>query len=259
MSLKTLDNALELLEYFKKKPSWGVRELAKEMGFSLTVTHRLLTTFKNHSYLILDPESQRYELGLKFLEFGFLTMDTLKFRDLVFPNMEKLARETDETIFLTWLDGYEGLSIAIAESSQSIKFAFEVGTRKPLHSAASNRIILAYLPEDEQNQILSGKLERLTNQTITDPEGIKKGLLEMREQGWGCTLGETTTDVVGIAVPLFDYTNRIIGSLTVAGPVYRIPKEKETEILALLLKEKEIIQNNINKLGLTYSQIKKCL
>lgn len=259
MSLKTLDKALELLEYFKKKPSWGVRELAKEMDLSLTVTHRLLATYKNHGYMIQNSETQRYELGVKFLEFSSLSKDKLKFRDFLAPNMEKLVEETDETIFLTWLDGVEGVSIAVAESSQSIRVAFDIGKRKPLHSGASNRIILAYLPEDEQNQILSGKLERVTNHTITDPEEIRKSLAEMRQQGWGYTLGEATVDVAGIAVPLFDCSNRVIGSLAVAGPVYRIPKKRVTEILAILLKERETVQSKIDKLGLTYEQLKKHL
>jgi DNA-binding IclR family transcriptional regulator len=259
MSLKTLDKALELLEYFKKKPSWGVRELAKEMELSLTVTHRLLATYKNHGYIIQNSETQRYELGVKFLEFSSLLKDKFKFTDFLAPNMEKLAKETAETIFLTWLDGNEGVSIAVAESSQSIKVAFDIGKRKPLHSGASNRIILAYLPEDEQNKILGGELERVTKYTMTDPEELRKSLVDMRRQGWGYTLGEATLDVVGIAVPLFDCSNRVIGSLAVAGPVYRIPEKKVTEILEALLKEKEAVQSKIDELGLTYTQLKKHL
>lgn len=255
MLLKTLENALGILEYFKIKDSWGVRELAKDTGLSPTVTHRLLSTLEKHGYIVQDANTKRYELGLKFLEFSFLLQDKFKFKDLVFPFMEKLAEETGETIFLTMLDDLKGLSIAIAESPQSIKFAVKVGAYKALHAASSNLTILAFLTEELQNQILTGELEKFTQHTKTDPEEIKVVLKEIQQQGWSCTVGETTPDVIGIGVPLFDCNNIIVGSLNVAGPKYRIPEEKVTKILELTLKEREFIQQKINSLGLTNSHI----
>lgn len=259
MTLKTVDNALEILEYFKKEPSWGVRELAKEMGMSTTVIHRLLSTLEKHGYAVQDSTSRKYELGIKFLEFSILVQDKLKFQDLVYPCMEQLAHETGETIFLTMLDGLKGLSIAIAESPQSIMFAVKVGTHKSLHAAASNLIILAFLPEEKQNQILSGTLERFTENTMTDPERLRENLKIIKQQGYCCTYGETTPDAVGIGVPLFDCHNHLIGSLNVAGPKYRIPEEKVAEILELTFKKRESIHDMIHSLGLTYSQIKKSI
>ncbi|WP_078544741.1 IclR family transcriptional regulator [Litchfieldia alkalitelluris] len=259
MTLKTLDNALELLEYFKRESSWGVRELAKELSLSPTVTHRLLSTLQNHGYIIQNPTTKKYELGLKFLEFSVLVQNKLKIKDHVFPSMELLAKETGETIFLTMLDGLKGLSVAIAESPQSIKFQVTVGTQKSLHAAASNLIILAFLPEDKQTQILSGHLEKVTENTITDPEELKAVLKRLKQQGWCFTNGETTPDAFGIGVPLFDCNNAIIGSLNVAGPTYRINEEKVKRILELTLEKRDYIQQMINSLGLTYSHIKNSI
>lgn len=258
-TLKTLENALELLECFKKKDTWGVRELANDRGLSPTAIYRLIATLENNGYLIQDKKTKRYALGLKFLEFSVHLQNKLKFKELVFPYMEELAQETGETIFFTILDELRGLSIAIAESPQSIKFDVKVGTFKPLHAAASNLIILAFLPEDKQNQILNGRLEKFTAYTKTDPKELKVILEEIKEQGWSCTYSETTLDAIGIGVPIFDSDNKIIGSLNVAGPLYRIPEEKINEFLGLALKKRETIQQMIYSLGLTYSQIKKSI
>ncbi|AMQ07806.1 IclR family transcriptional regulator [Sporosarcina psychrophila] len=259
MSLKTVSNALDLLEYFKKDSSWGVRQLAKEMKLSPTVTHRILSTFQDYGYIVQDQETLKYELGIKFLEFSVHLQDKLKFKDVIYPYMERLVKETDETIFLALLDEQEVVSVAVAESTQSIKFIFEVGTRRALHAGSSNRVVLAYLPKDERKKILSRELKKFTDNTVTDPGKVEESLQKVREQGFCCTYGELTKDVVGIAVPLFDCNNQIVASLTAAGPMYRLPEEKVLEILEQLLKEKEDIQSHINKLGLTYSQIKKSL
>ena len=71
MTLKTLDNSLEVLKYFNKEnPTWGVRELAKEMDISHSIIYRILATFEKQGFLIQNPETKKYELGLRFLEYG---------------------------------------------------------------------------------------------------------------------------------------------------------------------------------------------
>ena len=229
------------------------------MEMSPTVTHRLLTTLQKHGYVVQDENTQQYELGMKFLEFASLLQDKLDFKDMLAPFMKALATSTGETIFLTWLEGNRGLSIAIAESNQSIKFQVKVGSKKSLHAAASNLIILAYLPEDLQDQILTGKLEKFTEKTITDPVQLKEKIKKIKELGYSCTLGETTPDAIGIGVPLFDSTGRIIASLNVAGPAYRLPEKEINRIIDLLRKKQQNVQGLINKLGLTHAQIQSSL
>ena len=196
------------------------------MKLSPTVTHRILSTFQDYGYIVQDPETLKYELGTKFLEFSVHLQDKLKFKDVIYPYMERLVKKTDETIFLARLDKQEVVSVAVAESTQSIKFIFEVGTRRALHAGSSNRVVLAYLPEDEIKQILSSELEKFTDNTMTDPGEIEESLLKVREQGFCCTYGELTQDVVGIAVPLFDCNNQIVASLTAGAQCIACPKKK---------------------------------
>jgi DNA-binding IclR family transcriptional regulator len=257
MALKTLDNALELLEYFKRESTWGVRELAKEMEIHTSVAHRLVTTLEKHGYLAQDTKTKRYELGLKFLEFNSLLQEKFRFKDLIYPYMVKLAEETGESVFLTCLYGNEGLCTAIAESSHNVKFAVEVGTKQPLYAASSNLVILAYLPEDEQEKILSGQLENFTDRTMTDSDQIRAVLKRIRKQGWCRTYGEFTPEVVGIAIPLFDCNEMIIGSICVSGPLYRISEVNANRIFNLVMKERGNIQRQIVQMGLTYSQVIK--
>jgi len=90
MALKTLDNSLEVLKYFSKEnPSWGVRELAKEMNISHSIIYRILATFENHGFLNQNPETKKYELGLRFLEYGQMVKEKLNLSDFVLPIMKK--------------------------------------------------------------------------------------------------------------------------------------------------------------------------
>ncbi|QGG51929.1 IclR family transcriptional regulator [Lysinibacillus pakistanensis] len=228
MALKTLDNSLEVLKYFSKEnPAWGVRELAKEMNISHSIIYRILATFENHGFLNQNPETKKYELGLRFLEYGQMVKEKLNLSDFVLPIMKKLSEEIKESVFLTWLDGADGVTVEIAESSQTIKFSVSMGTRTPLYIGASCKTIMAYLPEEKQKDIMNSGMKKLTTETITDPEELLIDLEKIRTQGWCFTTGEYAHSVFGLGVPLFNNKGEIIASLTIAGPNYRKPVEEK--------------------------------
>lgn len=252
MTLKTLDSALEILTYFtKNNGAWGVRELAKEMGRSHSVIHRMLVTFEKHGFLQKDAETQKYELGLKFFEYGLLIQEKLKFKDMIMPYLDNIAENSRESVFLTLVDGIEGVCIAIGESNRSIKFEVTIGTRTPLYAGASCKSIMAYLPEDLQKEIIEAGLNKFTDNTTVDPEQLLVELDEIKQKGWSHTIGEYTDDVVGISVPLFDHHGEIFASLTIAAPSYRITDEIAMKCLTLLQEGAKSIQEKINSYRLT--------
>jgi DNA-binding IclR family transcriptional regulator len=253
MSLKTLDNSLELLKYFTKQtPAWGVRELAKEMKMNHTVVYRILSTFESHGFLVQNQETKKYELGIKFWEYGQLVQDRLRPSDIIYPIMKGLSEETGESIFLTWLDGMEGIYVEIAESSQQIKYAVTIGSKIPLYAGASSKVIMAYLPRERQEAIIQKGLKPFTDKTIVSPEQLLADLEEIRQKGWCFSVGEYSDSVFGLAVPLFNHRQEIIASLTIAGPEYRMPQAKVAAVLPLLLKGRDEIQACFDKFHLQY-------
>ncbi|RYL96781.1 IclR family transcriptional regulator [Sporolactobacillus sp. THM7-7] len=242
--LKTLDNSLELLKYFTKQhPAWGVRELAKEINMSHSIVYRILSTFENHGFMIQDPVTKKYELGIRFLEYGHIVQEKMHLPDLIYPIMKRLSEKTEESVFLTWIDGFEGVTTVIAESTQRIKFAVSLGTRTPLYVGASCKAILAYLPKETQKKIIDTGLRAFTKNTILNAEELLADLDEIREKGWSYTVGEYSDSVFGLGVPLFNHEQEIIASLTIAGPEYRMPQERIPKVLRMLQEEAKSIQN----------------
>lgn len=243
MTLKTLDNSLQLLKYFTQNtPSWGVRELAKEAGINHSIVYRILSTFENHGFLIQDPETKKYELGLRFLEYGNIVSEKMKLSEFIYPIMKRLSDQINESIFLTWLDDYEGVTVEIAESNQKIKFAVSLGTRTPLYAGASCKLIMAYLPREKQLEIIKRGMHSFTDKTIIDEENLLKDLDKIKSQGYCYSIGEYSDSVFGLGVPLFRKKDEIIASLTISGPEYRMTEADVPKTLAILQKEAENIQ-----------------
>lgn len=251
ITLKTLSNSLEVLKYFtKEKSSWGVRELANVMGMNHSIIYRILVTFEEYGFLRKNEFTNKYELGVKLFEYGLIVKESMKINEMIYPIMKEVSDELGESTFLTWLDGTEGVCVEISECSKNVRYEITLGSRAPLYAGASNKVIMAFLPQEIQQKILEKKLAPITSKTVTDEESIKRSLEEIRRNGWAYSIGEYTEDVVGIAVPLFHGNTSIIASLTVAGPSYRIPKEKVGDMLQTLQNGQQKIQDTIDRYNL---------
>ncbi|WP_067841383.1 IclR family transcriptional regulator [Amphibacillus sediminis] len=234
LSSKTVMKALNVLEKFTvDRPTWGLRELARELDMSHTIVHRLLSTFETRGYLFQNPETQKYELGIKFMELSNVVEENLKLSQWIEPIMKQVAEETGESVVLTLLDNSEGLFAKIVESNRQVRFAESIGKRSPLYKGASHKVILAFLPEEVQLEIAQQGMLESAEEIVSSDLFLTK-LAEIKRREWAYTSGETIQEVAAISVPLFDYQKQVLGSLSVAGPVYRIEQVNPEQVASIL-------------------------
>lgn len=256
--LKTLDQSLNILMSFtKENPSWGGRELAHHLNLNHTNLYRILSTFEKNGFLVKDPDTKRYSLGIRIWELGLTMYESLNISSLIRPILEKLKDQTGESIFLTGFDGLEGLTLDALEPDDKVKYSVSIGSRAPLYVGASYRSILAFLPETCFEQVVANGLKAYTSTTITDPAKLRADLESIVEKGWARSTGEYTKDVIAVAVPLFSHGTKIVGSLTVSGPIYRMTDDVEVQSLELLKQASMEIMEIIDKYELNFNRYLK--
>lgn len=248
--LKTVSLALEVLKMFtKEKPVWGGRELAHEMELNHTNIYRILETLERNNFVSKDPITKQYSLGFVVWELGTIFYEQLNVGRLINPVLQKLSDSTGESVFLTLLDGEEAITLTVIEPKNKVKFSVSTGSRAPLYVGASYRSILAFMSEDEIEKIINGDLVKYTGKTMTDPTDLRDELALIRKHGWARSQGEYTPDVVAIAVPLL-INDTIIGSITVAGPSYRMEEEQKEAALPLLHETRDEIVEVVTRYNL---------
>lgn len=246
--LKTVDQSLKLLQLFtKEKPEWGARELAKETGLNHTNVYRVLSTFEANRFLVKDPVTKKYSLGIRLWELGLTMRESFHVSRLIRPILERMMEEAGESIFLTCLDGDEGLTLDALEPDNVVKYSVSIGSRSPLFVGASYRAIMAYLPQEHIERIIQQGLKQYTKNTIADPDQLRAELAHILEEGWARSTGEYTPDVLAIASPLFHYEGHIMGSLTISGPIYRMPEEKIEKYHKIMMQGKQEIDKIIKE------------
>ncbi|TSB47723.1 IclR family transcriptional regulator [Alkalicoccobacillus porphyridii] len=239
MSSKTVHKALDILEKFSTEtPSWGLRELARELDLNHTVVHRLLKTFEERGYLSRNEDSQKYEIGLKILELSNLVDEKYQVSKQLDAIMHTISKETGESSVFTVRDKEHGVFLKIVEGSKTVRFAESEGRRSPLCVGATHKSILAYTPKKACRGVIKKALE---DRLIDDEKLIMKELEKIQEQGYAYTSGETFDDVAAIAVPIFNSNFEIIGSLGIASPTYRLTEEvAKSKVDMLMSFQKEI-------------------
>jgi len=226
--VKTLDRIVQIIDCFSiGQNDLGVREISRRTGLAPSVCGRLMISLKQHGLLVQNQDSKTYSLGPKTLRWAEVYTTNLDIRNVALPVMHKLLIDTGETISLYILDGDERLCVERMESAQNVRIVARIGRRLPLYAGSAGKLMLAFLPEKKQNEIIDRtKFIPFTVKTITDPNILRTTLRKIHKDGYAFSDGEWVEDAAGIAAPIFDVRGDIVAALTVSGPSARFTREK---------------------------------
>lgn len=214
-----------LMLFASGPPTLGVSAVARELGLSKAVVHRILRTLADRMLISVDPTSRGYRLGPAAAALGARALRDSSLRAAGRSVIVELQRATGETTTLSSVVPGGRVYLDQVPSTKEIKMTVQVGTRFPLHAGSSGKAILAFLSAGRQEELLSGELERLTSRTITDADRLRAELAETRVSGVAHSRGERQSDAGSLAAPVFDVDGSPVGSISVCGPVFRFDDE----------------------------------
>lgn len=233
-----LKKAFQILDLFTdERPSWTQSELARETQLARSTLSRLVRFLCATGYLM--EQRGRYTLGFAAIDLGRRAQ--LQF-DLVGPCqslLEELAQVTAETIILTGYDDIHASVVCLAQipSRQGGLRVFEqIGTAYPLHSGATSKAVLAFLPPRQISEVLAGDITGINPSSTISAEALRTQLDGVRASGFVVTHEETYPGVVGIAVPVLTPREQPLGSIAIAAPTQRMD-QAQIDVYAKLLLE----------------------
>ncbi|MFQ5566633.1 MAG: IclR family transcriptional regulator [Paracoccaceae bacterium] len=213
----------------------GISELSRQLGLAKGSVARLVTTLARMNFLVRDPETRKYQLGLKLWELGSKSITGLDIRSVARPVMEELHEATGETVHLTVLSS-EGKMVFLdkLDSTKSIRPNLQLGAHLPVHCVANGKAMLAFLPENQVAAILAGKLRRYTDATIIRKGELMAVVKGIRETGYAVNAGEFREDVSGVAAAICDHSNSAVAALGISLPSVRMTEEQARKLGALV-------------------------
>jgi IclR family pca regulon transcriptional regulator len=213
---QSLERGLAILACFTpERPVWGIAELADELGMSRSTTHRYALTLSELGYLRRAPH-RKYQLSLGVTRLGMEALSGTSLREHARPYLEELGRRTGYTLAVGMLDGPEVLLVDSLRGGRrglgQIELDQAPGVRLPAYCTAIGKLLLAHLPEHEQQTVISeSMLARRTRSTIVSKRALRAELRGIRGQSLAAAEEELASGLFSIAAPV-----RLVSGETVA-------------------------------------------
>lgn len=231
-----LERAFALLALFDEQhPEWTTTEAARAVGLPVPTAHRILGVLEHEGFLSRD-EDKRFMLGQAALQLGHRALAVLSLERVATPLLERLAAITDEVALLTEPNRRrDGVVCSVRfESSEPLMLSVTPGRELPLHAGASQKALLAFMPNETVEAVCCGQLQAMCRATITRPDRLREHLQEVRRRGWAISFEETDHGVWGIALPIVDKQGMAVAAVGLAGPRNRLDASQVRHQLAAL-------------------------
>jgi IclR family acetate operon transcriptional repressor len=229
-SIRAVERALDVLLCFSQDtPELSMTQIAAMIKINKSTVHRLLGTLEKKRFVQRDAVTGIYEPGIRLLQMAYLTLQQNNLRRLALPIMRRLCEKHHENVNLAVLDDIDVVYVDVVESPLHVKLAASAGQRLPAFCTASGKAILAFLPEDKVKEILKKGVKSYTQNTIISQEKYFESMRKSREQGFALSEQEFEDGIDAVAAPILDQHGLPIGSLSIAGPAFRLTRERMME------------------------------
>jgi DNA-binding IclR family transcriptional regulator len=202
-----IDKTVALLDAIAAEPR-SLADLVQATGLPRPTAHRLALALEHHQVLARDAEG-RFVVGA---------------RTAVWAAGEDTWRSRAEEVVLRLRDatgvsaqvyrrvGDQRLCIAAAEPAAGLRDTVPVGSLLTLRAGSAAQVLVAWLPPDEQADLLVGAAF-----TAADLETV-------RRRGWAHSLAQREPGVASVSVPVRTDESGVVAAVSISGPVDRLAR-----------------------------------
>jgi len=228
--MQAIERAFAVLHALRSADgSAGVSSVARTTGLPKSTVSRLLSSLEDVGVVErIDPVGT-YAIGpgLVTLAGGASSMVTL--REVARPHLRDLAEGLAESVGLTVPDGPSALYVDHVAFDSSVRTRDWTGMRFPYHTVAGGLAMLTTWSEISIDKLVDRGLETYSDKTITTKKGLESRLERGSRDGYVWTIGDFDIEINGVAAPVRNNNGYAVGAVSVYGPSYRFPGERDPD------------------------------
>ncbi len=219
---QSLERGLAILSAFRSgRALIGISDLGRELGLSRSTTHRYVATLAALGYLQQDAPTKKYRLGPRVLDLGFSAINSMELREVAAPHLRDLSDSTGFTVNMAILDDLDIVYVERCRSGRArqreIDLHLHVGARLPAYCTSLGKVLLAYLPPEEQRARLARTtLTRRGPNTLTTRSAFVAELRRIRAEGFAINNEELAYGLRSIAAPVLSHDGSAAAAINLA-------------------------------------------
>jgi len=224
-----------------------VTHLAKEVGLTQATTHRLLQALVAEGIVEQDERTKHYRLSIDFFALAARAGNVGGLRALCRPSLLRLCASLGDTIFLLVRSGFDAICLDRAEGPFPIRsFTGDIGGRVALGVGQGALAILAFLSEDEREEMIRYNLPRVREFGVYDEVYLRTEIDRVRQLGYAGRNAGLLDGMAGVAVPILGSDGRAVAAFSVGTMADRLNAERMPTVVALLQREAATVGPRIN-------------
>jgi DNA-binding IclR family transcriptional regulator len=219
--VQAVERALDIMDCFSfQNRNLSLSEIVTRTGLNKTTVKRLISNLAMRGYLRQNPQTRKYQLGMRLFELGGIVFSSFSLRRAAANPMNRLQHDTGATVLLGVGIDNELVYVDKREGDGIVRISSDIGWRRPLHYGMLGMVLMASLdPADVRSILAKHPLEAHTPYSITDEDAFSLRLEQIRHHGFILEKEEAVEGVFGIAAPIRDYSRQIVAALGIALPL----------------------------------------
>jgi DNA-binding IclR family transcriptional regulator len=212
----SLGRMLAIIDAFNEENySWTVEALSEYLGYTKPTLYRYLRELVDVQLLTSLPNIG-YTLGPRIIELDRIITNQDPLILASRPLMAQLVEEFHGVA--TLCRSYRQKVLCVhQEIGADFESGYGKGQPRPLLRGSASRVILANLPPALVARLYQQHSEAFRSAGFGETfSEVRERLKDIRECGWDVTVGHVTAGVTGIAAPIFDNLDNLLGSLSLA-------------------------------------------
>lgn len=209
-STNSIQKVCRILKILSTPQPLRLTDISEASGVNKATALRLLETLIEEGFVARDERKKVYSLGEESATLGIAMHGRNHIRNRARSALLRLADISGDTVLLSTRSGCEVVCIDREFGNFPIRANYlDIGMRRPLGIGAGALAVLAWLPDEEVDSILTLNQPVLSrNYPRISVSLIKDAVQQSREKGFAMLLNVVVEQMGGIAVPIMGIDGR---------------------------------------------------
>jgi len=228
-----VERSVQLLKLLaSNQPPATVTEVAARLNVSIASASRMVQTLVDAGAVQRNDQTGKLDISVNLIQVGAAALRPLEFRRVITPAIVAAVPDLKRPVNI----GVPSTDHAIWLESISLNGSFAsstlMGVAIPYHAATMGKAILAFLPAEHVETVLSRGLQPYTAKTIVDVDALRSELALIRDCRFAINRGEFRQNGLAIAVPVINAAGFPVAAFSV--PASEEERDPEGELIRVL-------------------------
>jgi DNA-binding IclR family transcriptional regulator len=241
-SLRRMFDVLALVT--RERPTIEVEEICSQLGYAPASAYRYVKELSEAGFLVRLPGG--YALGPRIIELDLQMRESDPLLNNSRDLMQRLAEETGLNVLLSEIYGETVITTHQEYGLDARQLNFGRGRPMALFRSATATIVLAHLSPRHLRRLYDTHADAADVIALGGNwKDFSRVMLQLRKRGYSLSKGQLDPDKAGMAAPIFDEKDRILGSITLVGTMERFGAFNEEYLARLICKAAAEISKRI--------------